>query len=388
MTTNAMLQGLRIVDLTTVVFGPYSTQTLADMGAEVIKVEGITGDIFRYAGHPAHTPGMGPGHMTLNRGKASIVLDLKTEADKEVMRELLATADVFIHNVRTQAIERLGFGYEDVKALKPDIIYVHCVGFGSDGPYADLQAYDDLIQAATGTTSLLPRVDGNPKPRYMASLIADKVAGLHGVYAVLGAMVHKLRTGEGQHVEVPMLEAFTQFILKEHLYDATFVPPTGSIGYERQIEPNRQPFPTKDGHIAIVPYTDASMVRLFKVLGGDTILAKPEFATPQERAKRQSELYRLIGELTPARTSAEWCELLHAAELPALPACDLTEVTEDPHLKATGYFRQRTHPSEGEFLEMRPPVRFSALPDPELGFAPLLNQDGPALRAQLAKTKD
>jgi crotonobetainyl-CoA:carnitine CoA-transferase CaiB-like acyl-CoA transferase len=179
LSSQKLLEGIRIVDLTSVVFGPYATETLADLGADVIKVEVPGGDLFRHAGKPAVTPGMGPCTLNLNKGKRSLALDLKSEEGKAVLAAQLAEADVFIHNVRGKAIERLGFGYEAVKALKPDIIYVHCTGFGSGGPYGDLQAYDDVIQAATGTTNLLGRVDGNPIPRFLPSLIADKVSGLH-----------------------------------------------------------------------------------------------------------------------------------------------------------------------------------------------------------------
>ena len=218
----AMLSGIRIVDLTTVIFGPYATQMLADLGAEVIKVEtpGL-GDVSRYLGSGVPDPTMGSIHLTVNRGKRSIALDLKQKEDAAVLRELIATADVFFHNVRGKAIARLGFDYDGCRAIRPDIIYVHCTGFGQDGPYADLQAYDDVIQAATGTTSLLPRVDGDPRPRYLPSLIADKTAGQFGAQAILAALVHKLRTGEGQEVEVPMFECFASFMLTEHLRDAT-----------------------------------------------------------------------------------------------------------------------------------------------------------------------
>jgi crotonobetainyl-CoA:carnitine CoA-transferase CaiB-like acyl-CoA transferase len=179
-----MLEGIRIVDMTSVIFGPYATQMLADMGAEVIKVEPPSGDISRYIGRFKNVRGNGSTHLTVNRGKRSIILDLKQDDDSATMRKLLTTADVFIHNVRGKAIEKLGFGYDAVKAIKPDIIYVHCTGFAQDGPYRDLQAYDDVIQAATGTATLLPRADGNPRPRYFPSLIADKVAGHYGARAL------------------------------------------------------------------------------------------------------------------------------------------------------------------------------------------------------------
>lgn len=379
-----MLEGIRILDMTTVVFGPYATQTLADLGADVIKVEAPGGDTMRYAGKPARTRGMGPCHLALNHGKRSIVLDLKAEDDVAAMRALIAESDVFIHNVRDRAITDLGFGYEAVREISPDIIYVHCVGFGSGGPYADFQAYDDLIQAATGTATLAGRVDGDSRPRYVPSLIADKVAGLHGAYAVLAALVHKLRTGEGQRVEVPMFEAFTHFMLREHLFGASFDPPVGDVGYPRQLDPNRQPFSTADGYISIVPYTDEAVLTLFKVLGRPDLLEAEPFDTPVGRAKGMSQIYALIAGLTPSRTTADWVARCHAARLPAMAVRDLADVVDDPHLLAAGFFRLRDHPSEGTVREMTQPVRFGiALDDPTP--APQLGEHGEEIRRRLAQ---
>jgi crotonobetainyl-CoA:carnitine CoA-transferase CaiB-like acyl-CoA transferase len=385
--TMKMLEAIRIVDLTTVIFGPYATQMLADMGADVIKVEAPGGDISRYLGNAANTKTMGSTHMTVNRGKRSILLDLKQEEDAETLREILATADVFFHNVRMKAIDRLGFGFDAVKAINPDIIYVHGAGFGSDGPYADLQAYDDVIQAATGTTSLLSRVDGNPRPRYFPSLIADKVAGHYGAQAILAALVHKLRTGEGQFVEVPMFESFTNFMLEEHLRDATFDPPVGPAGYPRQIDPGRQPFPTADGYISIVPYTDQKVVALFELLGAPECLEQEGFAKPLDRFLNTTALYDEVARLTPARTTAEWMKLLADADMPAMPARDLQDIKEDPHLMATGFFRRRHHPVEGDFDEMAPPIRFSADQGRTLGLAPQLDEHGAEIRAELAAAR-
>jgi crotonobetainyl-CoA:carnitine CoA-transferase CaiB-like acyl-CoA transferase len=381
--TQPLLTGIRVIDLTTVVFGPYATQTLADLGADVIKIEPPEGDAFRYAGKPAATKGMGPGHLSLNRGKRSVVLDLKIQADRETMAALLKTADVFIHNVRAKAIDKLGFSYEAVKGVKPDIIYVHCVGFGSGGPYADLQAYDDVIQAASGTASLASRVDGDPRPRYVPSLIADKIAGLHGAYATLAAVIHRLRTGEGQKVEVPMFEAFTHFMLKEHLYGATFDPPVGDVGYPRQLDPNRQPFPTRDGYISIVPYTDESLKVLFQVLERPDILQQERYATPAGRWGKISELYGAIAALTPLRTTADWMERCAAARLPAMAVRDLADMLDDPHLRQTGFFTRRTHPTEGAFWEMAPPVRFGAADMPAPAPARRVGEDTQAVKAEL-----
>jgi crotonobetainyl-CoA:carnitine CoA-transferase CaiB-like acyl-CoA transferase len=291
------------------------------------------------------------------------------------MRRLLATADIFIHNVRGKAIDKLGFGHQAVKAIKPDIIYVHCVGFGSGGAYADLQAYDDVIQAASGAATLASRVDGDSRPRYLPSLIADKIAGLHAAYAVMAAVIHRLRAGEGQMVEVPMFEAFTHFMLKEHLFGATFDPPVGGVGYPRQLDPHRQPFPTADGHISIVPYTDASLLILFEVLGRRDIPTEERFATPVLRAKAMSELYRIIAELTPARTTAAWLALCAKARLPAMAVRDLADMLDDPHLRETGFFTRRHHPTEGDIWEMAAPVRFGAAPTTPPRPAALLGED-------------
>lgn len=383
-----MLSGIRIVDLTTVIFGPYATQMLADMGADVIKVEtpGV-GDISRYLGNGVPDPTMGSIHLTVNRGKRSIALDLKNPDDAAVLRDLVASADVFFHNIRGKAIERLGFGYAACRTLKPDIIYVHGTGFGQDGPYADLQAYDDVIQAATGTTSLLPRVDGDPRPRYFPSLIADKIAGQFGAQAILAALIHKLRTGEGQAVEVPMFECFASFMLTEHLYDATLDPPIGPAGYPRQLEPTRQPFPTADGYIAIVPYTPESTARLMALLGSEALLLSPEFEEAKAKGKHMPLVYAEIARKTPVKTTAEWLDLFAANDIPAMAARDLQDILDDPHFAATGYFRRREHPQVGGFHEMQPPIRYGAMPPRDLGFAPTVGGDGDAIRAELAAAR-
>ena len=369
-----MLSGIRVVDLSTVVFGPYATQILADFGAEVIKVEAPGGDGFRHAGRPAKSVGMGPAHIALNRNKKSVVLDLKHEGKRQRLRDLTATCDVFLHNVRAEAIERLGFGYEAVRALKPDVIYVHCVGFGSNGPYAGLQAYDDVIQALTGTTSLLSRVDGDPRPRYLPSLIADKVAGLHAAYATMAAVIHRLRTGEGQFVEVPMFEAFANFMLKEHLAGLTFDPPVGDACYARQVDPHRQPFPTSDGHISIVPYRPGHAQRVIALLGDPEFAAQERFAGIEGAIRHMPELYTRIGELTATRTTAEVLEIMRAAEMPAMPARDIAELPGDPHLGEAGFFWRSAHPSEGQVLQMREPSRFSGWEMPEPAPAPLIGE--------------
>ena len=377
-----MLEGVRVIDMSSVVFGPYCTQILADFGAEVIKVEAPGGDGFRYSAPSAATRGMAPGFIALNRGKRSVVLDLKQAGDAQILRELLGEADIFLHNVRAEAIGRLGFGYEDVRAIAPAIIYMHCVGFGSGGPYAGLQAYDDVIQAGSGTTSLLGRVDGDPRPRYLPSLIADKVAGLHAAYAAMAAIIHRLRTGEGQHVEVPMFEAFSSFMLKEHLGGNTFDPPVGEACYARQVDPHRQPFPTRDGAVSIVPYQLDHFPKVVALLGDPEFAAQERFATPQGIVAGQADLYARIAELGAGFATADLVTLMHENAIPALPVRDMADMAQEPHLNASGFFRRSEHPSEGTLVEMREPSRFSAWDAPDPAPVPRLGEHDGDYRAE------
>lgn len=259
---------------------------------------------------------------------------------------------------------------------------MHCVGFGQDGPYAELQAYNDVVQAATGTTTLLSRVDGDPRPRYLPSLIADKTAGLHAAYATLAAIVHKLRTGEGQRVEVPLFETFASFMLIEHLGGLTFDPPNGPAGYHRQIDPYRQPFPTADGHVSIVAYTDDAWVRLFALLDHPEFLEQDHLATPRDRYLGQAELYQAVERFTPALTTAEIVARCQAAQIPAQGVRDLIDVAADPHLSATGFFRKREHPVEGAYLEQAAPVKFGAGSFSQGLMPPLPGQDSEAVRTR------
>lgn len=378
-----MLTGVRVLDLTSVVFGPFATKQLSDLGADIIKVEPPTGDSFRITAKPAKTKGMSPGHHALNSGKRSIVLDLKSSEDKQIMEELVRSSDIFIHNIRHEAIQRLGFGLKQVRTLKPDIIYIHCVGFGSGGPYAGLQAYDDVIQAASGTASLSGRVDGSGEMRYLPSLIVDKVAGLYGAQAALSAYIHKLRTGEGQFVEVPMFETFTQFMLLEHLGGLTFDPPNAPVCYFRQIDPDRQPFPTMDGHISIVPYTIESWSDVFEVLGDPGFLEHPDRNTLALKFRNQDQLYKRTAEITPTRTTEDWLERFRAAGIPCMAARDISQILEDPHLKETGFFRRRKHPSEGTVIETTPPIHYERYTSTSASPAPLVGEQGPSIREEL-----
>jgi crotonobetainyl-CoA:carnitine CoA-transferase CaiB-like acyl-CoA transferase len=356
----SILGGLRVADMSTVIFGPYCTQILADLGAEVIKVEPEGGDASRNIGASAKTPFMGPLHMRMNRGKRSVVWDLKSDTGREAMDALLKSSDIFIHNIRSDAIERAGLGYETVRKLRPDVIYVHCTGFDSRGPYAGLPAYDDIIQAASGVASLLPRVDGNENPRFFPMAMADKVSGLHAVYAVLAAVVHRLRTGEGQHVEVPMLESLVSFNLLDHLYGKTYVPAIGTTGYARQLDPSRQPMRTKDGFIVVAPYQDPRWIKFFEIAGRAEVLQEPGLTDWVLRRTNATRLYEHMKTILPTKTTDEWLALLNEANIPATRVNDLDGLLDDPQLKAVGLFGEREHPTEGRYIEVKPPVRFLA----------------------------
>jgi crotonobetainyl-CoA:carnitine CoA-transferase CaiB-like acyl-CoA transferase len=355
------LAGVRIIDLTEFIFGPYATQTLGDMGAEVIKVENPGGDRQRHSGKYGKNADMGSVFMALNRNKKSITLDLKDEAAREKLRSLIPTAQVFIHNVRVDAMARLGFGYDEVAKLNPSIVYVHCVGYGSDGPYAGRQAFDDLVQAASGASDLLPRVDGNDDMRLLPSFVADKVSSLHATYAVLAALFHRERTGEGQFVEVPMLESFTHFLMVEHLYGASFEPPSGRIGHTPALANDRRPLKTKDGHIAIQPVSRAASAKFFE-LGGIPDAYESERFVNAPKGSKVAVYYEMLREAALTHTTDEWMKLGDEHRIPIMRANTLEEVLEDPHLKAVNFFQLRDHPTEGKWRAMKPPVKFSKTP--------------------------
>ena len=365
------LTSVRILDLTSVVNGAYATQILADQGAEVIKLEdpgsgrGAGGDIMRWAGHvPEGAPrDLGPIFLAINRNKRSVVLDLKTDEGKAQVRSLIETCDVFAASVRYEGLKRLGLGYEDVAAIRPDIIYVHAAGYGSDGPYAGEPAYDDLIQSASGLADVLPRTDGNPTPRLLPTLVADKVSGLFMSQAITAALLHRARTGEGQFVEVPMLECVTSFLMVEHLYDHTFDPPIGQWGYPRVVNPHRKPFATRDGHIGLLPYTDKQWDQFFEAAGwGETVAKDPRFADYATRAKHTHELYALVETVTAGKTTQEWLDLLKPMSIPVVKTNKLDDLETDPHLAAVGLFERYDHPEAGPYKAMRHPIRFTKSP--------------------------
>ncbi|MEO0817922.1 MAG: CoA transferase [Pseudomonadota bacterium] len=355
------LAGIRIIDMSSVVLGPFATLILADLGAEVIKVEPPKrGDIMRYAGK-SPTGDLGPIYTALNRNKKAITLDGKTEEGKAQLTALLKTADVFFHNVRMAGMARMGFDYEAVKAIREDIVYVHCAGFGAGGAYAHRQAYDDLIQGASGFAALNAMRSGGD-PEYAPSLVADKTTGLFAVYATLAALFHRQPTGQGQFVQVPMLESFTFFNLVENLYGETFLPGNGKMAYTRSINANRKPYKTADGYIGLVPYSDSQWEQFFDMGGRPGVFDDPRFATYEARTENIGDLYGIIGEVALSKTTEEWLFLLDEANIPAMKYNEMGDVLEDEHLNDVGFFQTATHPEAGDYRTLKHPVHFSATP--------------------------
>ena len=375
------LEGIKVVDLTAVLLGPYATQMMADMGADVIKIEPPQGDLLRNSGL-GRTDKMGPIFIAANRNKRSLCLDLKQREAIEIVKALVKDADIFIHNNRPQAIDRLGLSYEALKAINPKIIYAYAMGYGRKGPYGDRPAFDDLVQGASGAATLQSRVDGTP-PQYIPSLIADKTTGLHLAIATLGALVHRQKTGEGQKIEVPMFETMTAFWMTEHLFGETYKPAIGTMGYDRIINKYRHPFETKDGHICVLPYTDRHWARYFEIVGRPDLAADNRFTDAQQRARRYNELYQIMDEVMRAKTTQEWVGLMEAADIPVMAVRSLEELLHDPHLDAVGFYTEREHPTEGPIVTFRNPMDFERTPTSFRRHAPKLGQDGRQVLAEL-----
>jgi crotonobetainyl-CoA:carnitine CoA-transferase CaiB-like acyl-CoA transferase len=374
MATEGPLAGIRVIDLTSVVFGPYATQIMADMGADVIKVEPPEGDNTRWiSAGPAE--GMGGVYVNVNRGKRSVMLNLREDKDKEVLRRLVASADVFIHSMRGKAIARLGFSYDDVKAIRPDIVYVNCYGYSRRGREADQPAYDDTIQAECGITHVQNLING--EPGFVGTIMADKVAGLHALYATMMALFHRERTGgkgkgEGQEIEVTMFEALASFMLVEHASGRLFDPPTGPAHYHRAVERNRRPYRTRDGHVAALVYNDKHWNAFIAAVQPEW--DSPEFATLELRAKQIGRVYGLLGETFLTRTTQEWLDLLRELNIPASPLRSTDELFENEHLADIGFF-EKVESGIGTVTFPGVPTWFSATPGKVQGPAPTLGEN-------------
>lgn len=353
------LEGVRILDLSTVILGPWAGQTLGDMGADVVKVESPSGDTTRQLGPKRH-PTMASMYLGSNRNKRSLVLDLRQEAGRQALLRLARTADVLLHNFRPRVVERLRLEYDDFAKVNPELIYCATYGFRNSGPYRDKPAYDDIIQAACGTADLQTVVAG--EPRYLPTIVADKTTSMAVVQAILAALFHRERHGGGQAIEVPMFETLVAFVMVEHLYGESFVPAIGTTGYERLLNPNRKPYKTKDGYLAILPYTDDNWKAFFTIAGRDDLLAEERFKSLASRLANIEELYGILADIVATRTSAAWQEALDQANVPVMVVNTPEMLLADPQLASSGFWKLVEHPTEGRLRMTDPPIGFSHTP--------------------------
>jgi crotonobetainyl-CoA:carnitine CoA-transferase CaiB-like acyl-CoA transferase len=374
------LDGVRVVELTSVVLGPWACQLLADMGADVVKVEAPYGDSNRRLG-AAHHPGMAALYLTCNRNKRSLVLDLKKEGAREALLRLVATADVFVHNNRPQVMDKLGLAYDDLRAVNSRLIYCGAHGYGRKGPYGSKGALDDSIQSIAGIAALNELVLG--EPRYLPTVICDKTTAITVVYSVLAALYARERTGQGQEIEVPMFETMVNFVMAEHLWGMAFDPPMGSAGYVRLMSRHRRPYRTLDGYIAILPYMDAHWETFCRVSGRSDLLEDPRFTTMADRTRHIDDTYAETARIMATRTTQEWLDLFEPTSVPINCVNSLDALIDDPHLEAVGFWQMMDHPTEGRLRTTAFPANFSATPAENRRHAPRLGEHTAELLGEL-----
>jgi crotonobetainyl-CoA:carnitine CoA-transferase CaiB-like acyl-CoA transferase len=370
------LAGVRILDLTSVLMGPYATQIFADLGADVIKVESPDGDTTRYL-PPGPDPARGGMFMNVNRGKRSISLDLKQPAARNALLKLAEGSDVFVHSMRAQAMGRLKLDYPALRAANPAIIYANLYGFGRNGPYRDYPAYDDIVQAASGLVDLQASLSKG-EPTYLATVVADKVAGLTGAYAIIAALFARERTGEGQEIEVPMFETLVSFAMVEHLCGSLFDPPLGPPEYPRVTSEARRPYRTKDGQICVMIYNDKHWEAFFKALGRPGWSADPIFSSMRSRTQNIGTVLAKLAEVMEERGTEEWLELFRRAQIPAMAIASPTDLLHDRHLMETGFWEER-ETEAGKLRFPGIPTAFSATPGAIGDPGPSLGADSVAI---------
>ncbi|MCP1335467.1 CaiB/BaiF CoA transferase family protein [Futiania mangrovi] len=370
-TAAGALDGVRVLDLTSVFLGPYCTQLLGDMGADVIKIEPPGGDTTRYLG-PSRSRGMGGTFLNVNRNKRSCVLDLKSPLAMETLARMVQSCDVMVHNMRPAAAARLGIDYAWARALNEKIVYCAAFGFGEGGRYAGRPAFDDSIQGISGIAGYQGLLTGSPA--YCGTVVADKVTGAMAANAIVAALFARERTGLGQSIDVPMFETMVAFVLAEHMTGAAFEPPLSTPVYARVVSRNRKPYETADGYLTVVPYNDKQWRKFFAAIGREDLAADPRFADMASRTVNIDALYTLLADEMRSRTTAEWIELLTANDIPNVPVTQPEELLGDPHLADVGFYRTAQHESEGEIRMTAPPVTFSQTPSDIRHLAPRLGQ--------------
>ena len=359
-----ILSGYRVLDCSIAMAGPFAAQRLGDLGADVVKVEPITGEWQRHtAAGGARGNKVNVSFLSLNRNKRSLAIDLKSKEGIEIIHRLLPTIDVLVHNMRVPAMERLGLGYKALAAMKPDLVYCVATGFGESGPDAGKPAFDDVIQAASGLAALIGQEDG--KPDYAPTLLADKTCGMALCNAVLAGLLHRARTGAGQQIEVPMLETMVAFNMAEHLGGLTFEgpdAPNAPAGYARLLAGGRKPAPTRDGYVALLPYSGDDWVNFFKEAGRDDLAREFDLKDKHERNAKVKELYAAMHDVTRQMTTDACMALCDRLDIPATRLWSIQDLPNHPHLKAVDFFEHVEHPTEGPIRSVRTPTLFGATP--------------------------
>lgn len=365
------LHGIRVIDMAAVVMGPYAAQILGDLGADVVKVEPPTGDMTRHS-QPQRHPGMGALALNVNRNKRSVALDLKSEDGREAFLKLVDGADVLITNTRPGGLRRLGLDYETLSARNPRLVYCGAQGFRGDSDRADRAAYDEIVQSGSGLADLMRRATG--QPTYVPTILADKVCALTIVYSVLAAVIHQRTTGAGQHVEVPMTDTMLAFNLVEHLAGQTFEPAEGPIGFPRSLAAGHRAVPTADGWACILPYNPRNIRDFFTAVGKPELAEDERFADPAQLSRHHRDLYDLIEQLSPTRTTEQWGTICARHSIPFAPVLDLDQVAQDPYFTENGLLSVAEHPTEGPYRVVANPLRFSATPPTVRSHTPTLGQ--------------
>jgi crotonobetainyl-CoA:carnitine CoA-transferase CaiB-like acyl-CoA transferase len=379
------LAGVRVVDFTTIVMGPFASQMLADLGAEVTKIEALGGDAMRYVGPKKHAD-MGPNFLHLNRGKRSLALDLKQEAGRAALLRLVKAADVFLYSLRPHTLTRLGLAYAQVAAENPQIIYAGCFGYSQRGPNAARPAYDDLIQGACGLPSLVQRATGD-EPRYPPINLADRSVGLYAAMAINAALYERARSGLGQEVQIPMFETLTQFVLGDHMWGHTHEPPIDGTAYVRLISRERRPFRTLDGHVCVLIYSDKQWQSFLALIGEPRRFSEdPRFGDADARTRHVDEVQGFVASHMATRSTAHWLSALEQADIPVTPMNTLEALLDDPHHAATGFFEQVEHPTEGRLRMMRVPAEYSRTPARAERLAPRLGEHSRSVLAEAGYT--